>query len=83
MMTVETDKTVNGMTFGSGWTFMYEDPVHRRRLIAADQVEYDLQMVSCCFGRLHTCMYSGAYSGVVLDVVFSAMRDAFYSRCVQ
>lgn len=35
-MTVMTDTSVSGMTFGSGRMFIYEDRVHRRRVIAAD-----------------------------------------------
>lgn len=42
MITVVTDMTMCGMAFGGSWVCIYEDRVHRRRVIVADEIEYDL-----------------------------------------
>lgn len=36
----------------------YEDRIHRRRLIVAEQVDYDWYIVLCRFRRLHMCAHS-------------------------
>lgn len=75
--------TVSSTKFGSGWMSKYEDRVHWRRVIAADEVEYDWQIDSYCYGRLHVCPYGGAYSGIVIDAEFFFIRDALYISCEQ
>lgn len=40
-MTALTDMTISNMMSGSGWMFAYEDRIHWRHLIAADEIEYD------------------------------------------
>lgn len=39
-MTMVTDITVSGMTFGGDWMATYEEFVQQRRVILADEVEY-------------------------------------------
>lgn len=54
------DMTVRGMTFGCCWTFTYRNLVHRRRFIAADEIENSWQifMTSRPFARVHILCFS-------------------------
>lgn len=44
-MRVATDITVSSVKFGCSRMFTYEDCVHWRCVTAADEVEYDLQIL--------------------------------------
>lgn len=67
-MTGTTVSGVKFVTFDRGVKSSYGDCVHWRRVITADYVENDFQIVFCCNGRLHDSEYSCTYCGVVIDV---------------
>lgn len=68
MTTVLTAMIVSAMMFGSGLISTFENRVTHRRKIAADEDEYDWQIVLCGYGHLPLYAYFEAYSNDVINI---------------
>lgn len=61
---------------------LYEDRIRRHRLIAANYVEQDWQIVLFPYGHLHLCAYSCLYSVMLIGIDFCHHGGRFVQYCL-